>query len=201
VHVLAHAQSGLSSLADLRGRRVAIGQQGSASRTTALRVLQAHGLRLEDIRPLELSLGDALTAVRSGQADDALIQVIGLPADSVRDALADIPLVLLPLSERAISALAGQKAGVFPFLVPAGAYPTQAKDVPTVATAALLLAGEDLSNAEVAALTRAVFERGRDFAARGSAQGTQVSAANAREGLPIPLHQAAAEVLDALQGK
>jgi TRAP transporter TAXI family solute receptor len=200
VHVLAHRRSGLSALEDLHGRRVAIGQQGSASRTTALRVLQAHGLRLEDIRPLELSLGDALTALRSGEAD-ALIQVIGLPADSVRDALAEVPLVLLPLSERAIEALTGQKSGLFPFVVPAGAYPTQAKDVPTVATAALLLAGEHLSNAEVATLARTVFERGRDFAARGSAQGTQVSAANARQGLSVPLHPAAAEVLDALQGK
>jgi TRAP transporter TAXI family solute receptor len=200
VHVLVRADSPLSSPADLRGRRVAIGEQGSASRTTALRVLEAHGVRLEDIQPLELPLGDALGGLRSGQAD-ALIQVIGLPADSVRDALADVPLRLLPLSQRAIAALAEAKAGYFPFTMPAGAYPTQAKEVPTVATAALLLVGPELSETEVAELTRAVFEPGRDFAARGSAQGTQISARTARAGLPVPLHHAAARALEAFARK
>jgi hypothetical protein len=42
--------------------------------------------------------------------------------------------------------------------------------VRTVATAALLLAGAGLSDSEVGAVTRYVFGRGRDFAARGSAQ-------------------------------
>jgi TRAP-type uncharacterized transport system substrate-binding protein len=56
----------------------------------------------------------------------------------------------------------------------------------------------DLSEAEVSTLTRFVFERGRDFSAHGSAQGAQVSAATARQGLSIPLHIAAARTLDAL---
>jgi TRAP transporter TAXI family solute receptor len=200
VHVLVRADSPFSSPADLRGRGVAIGEQGSASRTTALRVLEAHGLRLEDVRPLELPLGDALGALRGGQAE-ALIQVIGLPADAVRDALASTPLRLLPLAPRAVAALAEAKGGYFPFVIHAGAYPTQAKEVPTVATAALLLVGVDLSETEVGLLTRAVFERGRDFAARGSAQGTQISPRNARLGLPVPLHEAAAKALEALPGK
>src|SRR5690606_29475662 len=49
VHVIVRAGSTLRSAADLVGRRVAIGEHGSASRTTALRVLEAHGLGLEDI--------------------------------------------------------------------------------------------------------------------------------------------------------
>ena len=200
VHLVVRRDSAFSSPSGLRGRRVAIGQPGSASRTTALRVLEAHGLRLADIQPLELSLGDALAALRAGEAD-ALIQVIGLPADSVRDALADVPLRLLPLADRAIAALAGADRGYFPFIIPPGAYPTQVDPVPTVATAALLLVGPDLAETEVAALTRAVFERGRDFAARGSAQGTQISAAHARQALPVPLHIGAAKTLDALGAK
>jgi hypothetical protein len=47
-------------------------------------------------------------------------------------------------------------------------------------------------------LTRLMFEKGRDFAARGSAQGTQVSAGTARAGLSVPLHVAAARALDAI---
>jgi TRAP transporter TAXI family solute receptor len=198
VHVLVRADSQFRSMADLRGRRVAIGQQGSASRTTALRVLQAHGLGAKDIAPVELPMGDALVALR-GKELDAVIQVIGVPADSIRDALAQIPLRLLPLSERAVAALVAARAGYFSFNIAPGTYANQGQAVRTVATAALLLTGGDLSESEVATITRFVFEKGQDFTARGSAQGAQVSAANARTGLPIPLHIAAGKTLDSMK--
>ena len=198
VHVLTRADSALASIVNLRGRRVAIGLPGAASRTTALRVLAAHGITAKDIQPLELSIGDALVALRDGKAD-AVIQVIGMPADAVRDALADVPLRLLALSEPAVKSLIASRAGYFAFTIPRGTYATQAQDVRTVATAALLVAGTDLSDVEVGAITRYVYGKGRDFAARGSAQGVQVSVANARQGLSIPLHVAAAKALEGLK--
>lgn len=196
LHVLVHAEDTLASVAELKGQRVAIGQSDSASRATALRVLEAHGLGIQDILPVELALGDALIALRHKQLD-AVIQVIGVPADSIRAALADVPLRLVPLAESAIATLVDSQAGYFDFTIAQGAYANQAQDVRTVATAALLLAA-GLSDAEVGAVTRSVFAKGRDFAARGSAQGTQVSVASARQGLVIPLNIAAEEALDAI---
>jgi TRAP transporter TAXI family solute receptor len=198
VHVLVRTDGGVESMADLKGKRVAIGEHGSASRTTALRVLQAHGFGAQDVTPLELGLRDALLALQLKEAD-AVIQVIGVPADSVRDALADIPLRLLPLSERAVVTLVKARAGLFGHSIPRGAYANQKQDVRTVATAALLVVGSDLTDSEVAGVTRYIYEKGRDLAARGSAQGAQVSAATARHGLPIPMHPAAAKALEALK--
>lgn len=200
VHVLVRAADAPASFSDLKGLRVAIGQKGSASRTTALRVLQAHGLGIKDITPLELPLGDALVGLRQKKVD-AVIQVIGVPADSIRDALDEIPLRLLPLAPKALAALVAAKAGYFAYAIPPGAYSAQKEEVRTIATAALLLAGADLSETEIGTITRFVFEKGRDFTARGSAQGTQVSAANARQGLSIPQHTAAAKALGAMATK
>lgn len=194
VHVIVRADTPYNSLADLRGRRIAIGVPGSASRTTVLAVLAAHGIGPRDFQPKELGLADALVALRRKEVDGVL-QVIGLPADSVREALADVPLKLLPLSERAIGQLASARRGLFAFTIPVGSYSAQPREVRTVATAALLLVDADLSDSEVNALTRFVYQRGRDFAARGSAQGLQVSMATARQGLTVPLHAAAARVL------
>jgi TRAP transporter TAXI family solute receptor len=198
VHVLVRADGPVASVADLKGRRVAIGVQGSASRTTALRVMQAHGLGPKDYAALELSLREALVALRDKEAD-AVIQVIGMPADSIRDALAEIPLRLLPLSERAVVTLVKSRAGYFANTIPRGVYANQAQDVRTIATAALLVVSTDLSETEVSAVTRYVFDKGRDLVARGSAQGTQVSAATARQGLSIPIHIAASKTLDAIK--
>ncbi|HET9402960.1 MAG TPA: TAXI family TRAP transporter solute-binding subunit, partial [Burkholderiales bacterium] len=198
VHVIVRADSPIVSMANLAGRRVAVGPAGSASRTTALRVLEAHGLGAKQLGGMpDLPLGEALVALRAREVD-AVIQVIGAPADSVRDALVAIPLRLVPLSERAVTALVASRSGYFAHTIPHGAYSGQRQDVSTIATAAILLAGSDLSDTEVGALTRYVFGERRDFAARGSAQGTQVSAANARLGLSVPLHVAAAKALAGL---
>ena len=197
VHVIVRGDSPIASVSELAGRRVAVGQVGSASRPTALRVLEAHGLSAKNVQMLDLPLNEALIGLRQKQVD-AVIQVIGAPADSIRDALTDVPLRLVPLSERAVTALVASDAGYFAHTIPRGAYATQKQDVRTIATAALLLVGADLAESEVAAITRYVFGQTRDFAARGSAQGTQVSAANARLGLSIPLHIAAAKALEGL---
>jgi TRAP transporter TAXI family solute receptor len=200
VHVLVRADAPLASMADLVGKRVVVGLKGSASRTTALRVLRAHNLGDGDIVALELPLGEALVGLRQRKLD-AVIQVIGMPADSVRDALDEVPLRLLPLAPKAIAALTAAKAGYFAYTIPAGAYATQKQAVRSIATTALLLAGGDLSETEVGAITRFVYEKGRDLAARGSAQGSQVSAATARQALPVPLHSAAEKALDGMVAK
>jgi len=198
LHVLVHGDGPLVAMADLAGRRVSIGEPGSASRTTALRALAAEGISVEDVEALEMPLGEALVALQRNEVD-AVLQVIGVPADSVRAALAQIPLRLLPLSAGAITSLVASGAGYFPATIPRGAYAEQPDDVRTVATAALLLVGADLTDAEIGAITRDVYEQGRDFSARGSAQGVQVSPASARHGLSVPLHVAADKALGALQ--
>jgi len=198
VHVLVRADSTLRSPGELAGRRVAIGEPGSASRATALRVLEAHGVRLAQIRPLELPLGPALARLRAGTLD-AVIQIIGMPADSVREAMAAVPLRLVPLDPRAVRALVAAERGYFGLTIPRATYADQDQAVPTVATAALLLVSADLSETEVAALARAVYEKGRDFTALGSAQGAQISSATASAGLPVPQHLGAVRALAAVR--
>ncbi|KAA0892913.1 TAXI family TRAP transporter solute-binding subunit [Pusillimonas sp. ANT_WB101] len=200
LHVLVRADSKLNSIADLRRKRVAIGQIGAASRTTAIRVLQAHGIALADIEPLEFSINGALLALQQNETD-AVLQVIGTPADSVRDSLIDMPLRMLSLDAKAISALTEEKKGYFPFTIQKGTYVSQTTDVQTIATAALLLTDTAFSDAEIASLTRRIFEKGTDYSALGSTQGAQISVATSRVGLSVPMHVAAAKVLEGLAAK
>ncbi|RTZ45771.1 TAXI family TRAP transporter solute-binding subunit [Candidimonas sp. SYP-B2681] len=195
VHVLVRGDDTRASIADLRSSRVAIGEIGSASRTTALRVLEAHGLTLDDISAQELGLGAALLALQRNEVD-AVFQVIGTPADSIRASLTSMPLRLLPLSTEAVSKLADEKRGYFPYVITKGTYPGQEHDIQTIGTAALLLTDATLSDAEVGALTRDIFEQGHDYSVLGSAQAAQISLATSRQGVSVPMHGAAIEALD-----
>ena len=195
MHVLVRADSKLSSISDLRGKHVAVGEIGSASRITALRVLQAQGLTLEDFVPLELSISKGLQALEQGTAD-AVLQVIGTPADSIRDLLTAIPLRMLPLSAKAVTQLSEANQGYFAYTIPKETYPGQKEDVSTIATAALLLTDTAFSEAEIAAMTRSIFEKGRDYSSVGSAQGAKISVDTSRIGMSVPIHTAAARALE-----
>jgi len=198
VHVVVRADGPLRAMADLAGKRVSIGVPGSASRSTALAVLQAHGLEPGKLaKAVELPLNEALTALQARQID-AVVQIIGVPSDSLRDAGVAMPLRLLPLDGAAVQALAKGSPAFFPYALPKGSYPTQENEVRTAGVAAILLAGAELTDAEVGAITRFIYQSGKDLPARGSAQGAQVAAANARLGLAVPLHPSAAQVLDTL---
>ena len=199
VHVLVKANSPLLKMADLRGKRINIGQPGSASRLTALAILEAHKLPLSDLQTVtELDLQQALKALRDDQLD-ALIQVIGAPADHIRAASEAFSLRLIPLESSALERLPAQRPGSFAFSFAAETYPGQAQAVPTLAVASMLLTGEQLTPAEIERLVQLLFARNNPWLANGSIQGAQLSSQNALRDLGVPLHSAAEKALLGLQ--
>jgi TRAP transporter TAXI family solute receptor len=199
VHVIVREDAAsTTTMAALRGQRVAVGAAGSAARATALDVLAAHGLDASTLQLRELALGAALVALRE-RTVDAVVTVIGLPADSIRVAATALPLRLLDLDASAVSALAEVNPAFLPFTIARGTYAGSRAATRSLATPAVLLVRAELSNAEVEAITRAVFAPRRDLVARGSSQGAQLSAANAQLGIPVPQHEAASRALASLR--
>lgn len=66
--LLVPSASPIHSVAELKGKRVAL-QKGSSSHNTLLRALQQAGLSIRDIQPLYLTPADARAAFESGQVD------------------------------------------------------------------------------------------------------------------------------------
>lgn len=200
VHIVVRGAAGLRTAADLKGTRIGLGPEGSAVRSTLMRVLAEHGLQPDrDYQPVSLRGGEALAALRRNEID-AAAHVIGLPATPLRDALGSGKdgLNLLPLDEAAVERLAAADNGTIRAVIAAGVYPEQREAVLTVAVPALLLGSESLPEAEVMQLTRMVYQGGHDLMAYGSAQGSQVAARTARRGLTVPLHKGADHALSEL---
>lgn len=196
VHIVVRGGA-IPHVSGLRGKRVNLGQPGSASRDTALAVLAAHGLKLEDLREAaSLGLAQALEAMRDGRLD-ALIQVIGAPADHIRAASEVLDLRLLPLEEAAIRQLADSRPGTFAMQMARGTYPRQNAPVATLAVSSLLLSDQQFSAAEAEQLVQLLFSRDNRWLAAGSIQGEQLSLGNARRGVTVPLHEGAIRALEA----
>ncbi|MGE6918263.1 TAXI family TRAP transporter solute-binding subunit [Achromobacter kerstersii] len=199
VHVVVRDDPALRTIQDLKGKTIALGPEGSAVRATLENVLAAHGLQAgRDYKVADTPFAASLPALQAGTVD-AAAQVIGVPATPLRDALTQAKLKLLPLDPAAIKSLTKADADLMPLEIAAGTYPNQPEPIPTIGTAALLLTTANLTRDEALMVVRAVYQTGQDLLAAGSTQGAQVSVANARRGLTVPLHDGAEEGLAALE--
>jgi TRAP transporter TAXI family solute receptor len=132
VHVLARQDSGITGLADLAGRRVAAGPEGSGTRLTAAVLFDLTG-----IRPAELvggSAADALARLKRGEVD-AMIYVAGAPVQLFMDSVtAADGLRLVAVDDGDVTAFYGSPRALGPVQ-----YPWAEEAVRSVAARAVLV--------------------------------------------------------------
>jgi TRAP transporter TAXI family solute receptor len=190
VHVIVAADSQMTNLRDLVGKRVDIGIQGSGGRLTAMTLLAAAGIELADLSALhETGLGKGLALLEQGEVD-AVISTIGAPAFALQQAAARGRIRLLPVSAEQRDAMTRESNAYVPIVLPPSTYPGQREPVPTVAVTALLTAAAGLPAADVERILTALFDR-IDFIRAGSAAGSLITRQTAAVGLTIPMHPAA----------
>jgi TRAP transporter TAXI family solute receptor len=181
--------SGITSIADLKEKRVAVGATGSGTEANARQILAAHGLSYSDLTPEYLVFGEAATRLIDGSLDVALVTA-GYPAAAISEISADREIVILPVTPTA----AGQLIGDYPFysavVIPAGTYNGQTEDVAAVAVKALLAVDASLSEDTAYDILTAWFAHLDTFKAAHPAV-TNFSAASAQESLSVELHPGA----------
>jgi len=190
VHVVVRADSGIRQMKDLAGRRVALGRVASGTRQTALRLLEAAGVRSDQIIGLEEpSPQAALDSLAAGDID-AVIEVVSAPWRQLEIAMHASRLRLLPFDPQAIARAAVEVHGIVPLDIPGRTYPGQSGDVPTVAATALLVTRDDVPDATVQRTLELLYAS----AASGGAGvlATRLSKERATSGITIPMHPAAA---------
>ena len=189
VHVVVRADSDLQSVADLAGRRVVLGNVGSGTRHTALRVLAAHGVQPASYTEVQfVGAGQALGSLADGSVD-AVIEVISAPWRQLSQAAQPGSLRLLSLDPAAITGIEETVHGIVRLDIPARTYPGQDEPVHTVAATALLVANSDIPDAIVASVLETMFAASATAGPGVSA--ARLSSANAQVGVTIPLHDGA----------
>ncbi|MEU4333762.1 TAXI family TRAP transporter solute-binding subunit [Micromonospora lupini] len=195
--VVVRNDSGITSVADMRGKRISTGSPKSGTEVIANRLLEAAGLDpAKDIRAQRLDLTKTVEGIKDGSVDGffwsgglptgGLTDLFTTAGDSVR--FVDIS----PLLPKITALSPGYQAGT----IGRDAYRTTT-DTPTIVVPNVLLVRKDLDANVACAITRTVFDK-RDTLAQANPAAKGISLENARRTLPVPLHRGAEKALNDL---
>lgn len=194
IQIVVRSDAGISSIADLKGKKVAVGAPGSGVEANASQILDFFGLSYDDIDEDYLSFGEAASRLKDRQIDAAFLTA-GIPTAAVMDVAATQDITLLNFSDDDIASLNAE----YPFLtgvtVPAGTYNGLDNDVQTVALKAILVAESGLSEDTVYQITKAIFEN-RDTLIAAHDRAKDIKLETALDGMTVKLHPGAQKYYD-----
>ena len=186
--------SGIRSINDLKGKRVAVGAAGSGAEANARQILEAYGITYDDVNEQFLSFAEGSYALKDGTVDAAFVTA-GYPTASVQDIASQNKIRLLPVGDEQIKILNNKYPFYTKTTVPSGTYQGFNEDVQSVSVMAILVANDKIDAALGEKLTKAIFDNLEKIAAAHSA-GKNISKATALEGLDfIKMNDGAVKVL------
>ncbi len=189
IQIVASKDSGIKTLADLKGKRLSVGAPKSGTELNARAILGAAGIQYEDLGKVEyLPFAESVELMKNRQLD-ATLQSSGLGVASIKDLANSVPIVMVEVPAAVI-----EKVGA-PYIaatIPAGTYEGQDAAVATAAVPNFLVTRSNLSDAEVYAMTKAIYDNLPELvAAHAAAKGIKLE--NAMKGSPVPFHPGAAK--------
>ena len=191
IHLVVKKGSGIKSVADLKGKRVALDEPGSGTLINARMVLAAYGVKEADIKPEYIKPNQAGDKLKDG-ALDAFFFVGGAPAGASAElAASGTGIELLPLGGPQAEALRKSSPFFAVDNIPANTY----KDVPAVQTLAVgaqLVTSAKVDTETVYQVTKGMFsESTQKTLAAGHAKGKFITKENAVKSAGIPFHPGA----------
>jgi TRAP transporter TAXI family solute receptor len=188
IQIVASAESGIKSLADLKGKRISVGAPKSGTELNARAVLKAAGLGYKDFAKVEyLPFGESVELMKNRQLDVTL-QSAGLGVASLRDLAVSMKIVVVEIPADVVTKIGD--AAYQPAVIPADTYDGQTKDVPSIAIQNFLVTHEGVPADTVYKMTKALWEN-LDALVAAHAAGKGIRKENALKGMPAPLHPGA----------
>lgn len=165
--IVVNNDAGITSIADLSGKRVSVGSPGSGTEVIANRILEVSGIDpKEGIEVEQLGAAESADALRDGNID-AFFWSGGLPTAAITD-LASTPNIsigILPHGE--VTDALREAYGPFysTATIPAETYPGQSEDVEVVVVPNILVVNGEMDEELAYQITKILFEGQPDLAA------------------------------------
>ena len=189
IQIVANADSGIKTLADLKGKRVSVGAAKSGTELNARAILKAAGLGYADLAKVEyLPFGESVELMKNRQLD-ATLQSAGLGVASIRDLATAVKIVVVPVPADVVKKVGDDAYQAA--IIPANTYAGQSADVATAAIPNFLVTQAGVSDELAYQMTKTMYDNlDTLYAAHNAAKA--IKRDNAIKGMPIPLHPGAA---------
>ena len=180
----------IKTVADLKGKNVSIGDSGSGVDYNAIDILGAYGLTEEDINPTYQGFGDSAEALKDGKIDAAFV-VAGAPTTAITELASGKATYLVSLDDEHIDALMASCPYYSKSIISADTYGMDS-DTTTVAVVAVVIARDDVSEADVYNFVSGVFEN-VDAITAAHAKGAELDLDFGASVTSVPYHPGAAK--------
>ncbi|GIK87860.1 MAG: C4-dicarboxylate ABC transporter [Betaproteobacteria bacterium] len=188
IQIVARADAGIKTLADLKGKRVSVGAPRSGTELNARAVFGAAGITYKDFSKVEyLPFGESVELMKNRQLDVTL-QSAGLGVASLRDLATSVDIVVVAIPADVVKKT--NDPAYLPATIPANTYKGQSADVPAAAVQNFLVTHDGVSNETVYAMTKALWT-GLDTLVAAHSAAKAIDLKRALEGMPVPLHPGA----------
>ena len=191
VHVVVRKGAGIKSVADLKGKRVALDEPGSGTLVNARAILAAYGLKESDIKPEYIKPNQAGDKLKDGSLD-AFFFTGGAPAGAIAElASGGAGIDILPIDGAAAETLRKSSPFFAPDVIAAETYKGVGA-VTTLAVGAQWVTSDKADANVVYEITKALFSApAQAQLAAGHAKGKFITKENAVKGAGIPFHPGA----------
>jgi uncharacterized protein len=192
IHIVARKDSGIKTVADLKGKRVSLDEPGSGTLVDARIILAAYGVSEKDLKPEYLKTGPAADRMKDGQLD-AFFFVGGYPGGAISElATTGSGITLVPVDGAPAQKVMDQYKFFAEDTIPADVYKG------TAATKTLSVGAQWLTSAKADAtlvynVTKALWsDETRKMLDAGHAKGKMIQPKTALAGAGgVPLHPGA----------
>ena len=189
--VVARADSGIKTIADLKGKRVNIGNPGSGQRGTMEVLMGALGWNKSDFSLVsELKSSEQASALCDNKVD-AIIFTVGHPNGSIKEATTTCDSVLVSVTGSAVDKLVADNSFYRTATIPGGMYRGSPADVKTFGVGATFVTSSDVPADTVYTVVKSVFENLDTFKRLHQAFNNLDPKQMANDGLSAPLHDGA----------
>ena len=191
VHIVARKGAGIKTVADLKGKRVALDEPGSGTLINARTILAAYGIKEADIKPEYIKPNQAGDKLKDG-AIDAFFFTGGSPAGAIAElASSGAGIELVPIEGAQAEAIRKSDGFFAPDTIAEGTYKGVAA-VKTLAVGAQWVTSDKADANAVYEIVKALYgEAGQKAMGAGHAKGKFITKENAVKGAGIPFHPGA----------
>ncbi|MFM7283465.1 MAG: TAXI family TRAP transporter solute-binding subunit [Betaproteobacteria bacterium] len=203
MHVVTVESTGIKTMRDLKGRRVATGSPGSATEVMALRLIEAAGLDPnKDMTRERLSVAESVNAIKDKKVD-AFFWVGGLPTAAVTD-LASTPGTKIRMIDHAEAVAAmNKKYGdlYYADTIPRATYSGMDADNKIASVANILVVSAKMPDDQAYKIVKAVFDHQKDLIAVHKEYASVTVPNQKQASSPIPFHPGAVKFIREKGGK